>query len=321
MNKNDKILILGGTGLVGSALVREFKRQNFNNILSPGREELDATDQKQVADYFTKEKPRTVICAAAKVGGIYANSNYPADFIFNNLLIQGSVFKACFEFNVEKFLFLGSSCIYPKNCPQPIKEEYLLQSPLEPTNEPYAIAKIAGLKLAESFKKQYNKNFFSVMPTNLYGENDNFHPQNGHVIPCLINRLYKVMEKKEDKFVVWGTGNPLRDLLYVDDLAKACIFLLDLKEENPYHWINIGTGTDCSIKELAETIANVMGFKGKIVFDNSYPDGTFRKCLDVSKINAMGWKYETPLKKGIEKTVNFFLKSKRIESNLSENTL
>jgi len=307
MNKASKILILGQHGLVGSALIRELKQQNYKNILAPPRSTLDLMNQKAVLDYFSSQKPDHVILAAAKVGGIHANNTYRADFIFENLMIETNVFNAAFKTNIDKFLFLGSTCIYPKECPQPIKEEYLLTSPLEQTNEPYAIAKIAGLKMAENFKRQYGRNFFSVMPTNLYGPGDNYHKENSHVIPGLINRMKETVAKHQKTFEVWGTGKPRREFLYVDDLAKACIFLLNKNtKELPYH-INIGTGEDISIGELAKMIARIMGFEGEIVFNTAYPDGTMLKRSDVSLLNSLGWKPEVKLYEGLQKTIENYL--------------
>lgn len=313
MDKNKKILITGANGLVGSSLKRTLIDHGHEKILSPTRKELNLLDEQSVLNYFKENRPSYVINAAAKVGGIYANNTFRADFIFQNLNMQNNIFKSCFEYQVEKLLFLGSSCIYPKNCPQPIKEEYLLQSELEKTNEPYAIAKIAGLKTAESFKEQYGCNYFSVMPTNLYGVNDNFHEKNAHVIPSLINRMYETIQTGKTEFEVWGTGSPKREFLYVDDMADACIFLLNYKGDLP-HWINIGTGLDISIKELAETIATIMNFKGKIVFNTNYPDGTPRKLLDVSKINNLGWKAKIGLKEGLEKTIKYYAEAAKNNS-------
>jgi GDP-L-fucose synthase len=305
----NKILILGARGLVGSAIARELQSLKEQEILIPLRSELDLLDQAKTLTYFESIKPDQVYLAAGKVGGIQANNTHRADFIFENLQIQTNVFNAAFKTNVKKLLYLGSSCIYPKNCPQPIKEEYLLTAPLEQTNEPYAIAKIAGLKMAESFRKQYGCNYFSVMPTNLYGVNDNFHPENSHVIPGLINRMHKTILDGKSEFEVWGTGTPRREFFYVDDLARACIHIMNYEGEVP-DWMNVGTGEDISIAELAQEVADIMGFKGKIIFNTKYPDGTSRKLLDVSKIKSLGWKPEISLKEGLKKTVEFYLSTR-----------
>lgn len=306
MNKNDKILVLGSRGLVGSAILSELKRLEFQNILHPVREELDLLKQSDVEEYFLKEKPDYVFLAAAKVGGILANNTYRADFIFENLQIQQNVFNAAFKAKSPNLLFLGSSCIYPKNAPQPLKEEYLLTSELEPTNEPYAIAKIAGLKMAESFRRQYGLNWLSVMPTNLYGINDNFHSQNSHVIPGLIARLHSAMVNKEPEFKIWGTGKPRREFLYVDDMAKACIYFMGLKVDKP-DFLNIGKGEDIEIGELAKMIANKMNYQGRLVFDDTKPDGTMKKLLDISRIKSLGWKPEISLDEGLDRVIASFL--------------
>lgn len=305
MNKNDKILVLGSRGLVGSAIFNELKKQGFTNILHPVREELDLFKQDDVEAYFLKNKPDVVFMAAAKVGGILANNTYRADFIFENLQIQQSVFKAAFKAKTQNLLFLGSSCIYPKNCPQPIKEEYLLTAPLEETNEPYAIAKIAGLKTAESFRKQYGLHWISVMPTNLYGINDNFDLNNSHVIPGLIARMDRAIKKGDRVFQIWGTGKPRREFLYVDDMARACIHVMKLGKEVP-DYLNIGTGEDTEIGELARLIAKKMDFKGDLVFDESKPDGTMRKLLDVTKIKSLGWAPQVNLHNGLDMVIRSF---------------
>ncbi len=304
MNTQTKILVLGGTGLVGSSLVRLFNKEKFKNVISPNRKELDLFNGQDVIDFFTKHKPQVVINAAAKVGGINANNTYRADFILQNLNIQNNIFNASLKVNVPKFLFFGSSCIYPKYAEQPIKEESLLTGSLETTNEPYAVAKIAGLKVAENIKRQFGLNFFSVLPTNLYGVNDNFHPENSHVIPGIVHRMHKVIKSGKDTFEIWGSGTVKREFLYVDDLADACLFLL-LQKDVP-QFINIGTGQDITITELTHKIANRMGFKGKFVFNTSYPDGTPRKLLDVSKIHNMGWKHKISLDEGLDKTIRYF---------------
>ena len=306
MNKNSSILTLGSRGLVGSAIVRELKKLNYTNILTPLRAELDLLKQQSVLNYFQEHKPQHVFLAAAKVGGIHANNTYRADFIWENLAIQNNVFEAAFKNKVDRLLFLGSSCIYPKNAPQPMKEDCLLTSPLEPTNEPYAIAKIAGLKTVESFRRQYGCNWYSVMPTNLYGVNDNFHPENSHVIPGLIARMKKTIDENLPTFEVWGTGSPKREFLYVDDMARACIHVMNLEKDVP-DLINIGTGEDVTIRELALLIKDLMGFKGEITFNTSQPDGTARKLLDVSRIHSLGWKHQVDLKTGLKMAIEFYL--------------
>jgi len=300
-----KVLVLGSRGLVGSAITKALKAQGYQNILTPVRSELDLLSQNAVLDYFKENQPEYVFLAAAKVGGIHANDTYPADFIFENLQIQNNVFGAAFKHPVKKLLFLGSSCIYPKECPQPIKEEYLLTGELEKTNEAYAIAKIAGLKMAEYFKKQYDCPFFSIMPTNLYGPNDNFHPENSHVIPGLMTRLSKAKEQNDSVFNCWGTGNPKREFMYVDDLAEACIFIMNYEKELP-PVINVGTGVDISIKELVHLIKDIVGYTGKIEFDTSKPDGTMRKLLDVSTLRELGWSSKTTLEEGLISTFRAF---------------
>lgn len=311
MNKNDSILVLGSKGLVGSAILRELKHEGYVNILSPAREELELLNQKQTLDYFLSHKPHAVFMAAAKVGGIQANNQYRADFIFENLSVQQNVFNAAFKVKTPKLLFLGSSCIYPKNCPQPIKEDYLLSGPLEPTNEPYAIAKIAGLKSVESFRRQYNLDWFSVMPTNLYGINDNFHLENSHVIPGLIARLYQAILNNHKEFKVWGTGKSRREFLFVDDMARACLHVMNFEGLKP-DFLNIGTGIDITIAEVANLISKKMKFKGKIVFDQTKPDGTPKKLLDTSKITQMGWKPRISFEDGLEQTIDFYLKKQSL---------
>jgi len=298
MNHTDKILVLGSLGLVGSALIRELKASGYKNILTPPRSELDLMRQLDVEKYFEDNKPEYIFIAAAKVGGIIANDTYRADFIYQNLSIQNNVFGAAFKNPVKKLLFLGSNCIYPKNATQPLKEDYLLTGSLEPTNEPYAIAKIAGLKLAESFRRQYDCPFYSVMPSSLYGPCDNFDLENSHVVPGMIARMEIAKRNNDSEFVVWGSGKPRRELLYVDDLAKACIFLMSYKGEMPYY-LNIGTGQDISVGDLAKLISEVIGFEGELVFDISKPDGMPQKLLDVSEINRLGWKSHTSLENGL----------------------
>ncbi len=316
MHPECKILVLGCRGLVGSSIIRELKSQGFKNILAPTRDILDLTRQDDVLNYFQTFRPEYVFMAAAKVGGIKANNTYRADFIFQNLSIQNNVFEAAFKFPVKKLLFLGSSCIYPKDCPQPIKEEYLLTGPLEQTNEPYAIAKIAGLKTVEAFRRQYGLNWFSVMPTNLYGPGDNFHPEDSHVIPGMIQRMKKVIDNGDEVFEVWGSGNPRREFLFVDDLARACLMLMQTDKELPY-FINVGTGKDVTIAELAETIAGIMGFKWKLFFNKNYPDGTVRKVLDISKIKAFGWNPQLSLDKGLKIAIESFISNENISSHPS----
>ncbi len=306
MNKSDKILVLGSRGLVGSAIVRELNKQKYTNLLTPKREELNLLNQASVLEYFEKNKPQHVFLAAARVGGIHANNTYRADFIWENLSIQNNVFEAAFKNKVDRLLFLGSSCIYPKNAPQPMKEDCLLTSPLEPTNEPYALAKIAGLKTVESFRRQYGCRWYSVMPTNLYGINDNFHLENSHVIPGLIARMKKAMDDKEPTFGVWGTGNPRREFLYVDDMARACIYVMNMEKNIP-DYVNIGTGEDISIKELAFMIKDILGYQGEITFNTDQPDGTLKKLLDVSLIHSLGWKHEVELNEGLKKSIEFYL--------------
>ncbi|OGI18022.1 MAG: GDP-fucose synthetase [Candidatus Melainabacteria bacterium RIFOXYA2_FULL_32_9] len=305
---NRKIFIAGHKGLVGSAIHRQLIKEGFTNIITKTRQELDLLDTKQVFEFFEKEKPDWVFLAAAKVGGIHANNTYPADFLLENLKIQSNIIESSYKNNVKKLLFLGSSCIYPKNAPQPLKEEYLLTSPLEPTNEAYAIAKITGIKLCNAMNKQYGANYLSVMPSNLYGLNDNYHLENAHVLPTLIRRFHEAKEKNLDEVIIWGTGTPRREFMYSDDLAEACIFLMKNYETKDIgEFINIGTGTDCTIMELAETIKQMVGFKGKISLDLSKPDGTMKKLLDVSRINSLGWKAKTTLEEGIKKSYQDFL--------------
>lgn len=305
MDKESKIYVAGHTGLVGSAITRNLKENGYMNIICKTHKELDLMNQKNVRNFFFSEKPEYVFLAAAKVGGINANNNAQADFIYENLMIETNVIKAAHDFGVKKLMFLGSSCIYPRMCQQPIKEEYLLSSYLEPTNEGYALAKISGLKMCQFFKKQYRDNFISVMPTNLYGPNDNFDLNTSHVVPALIRKFHEAKIQNKSYVEVWGTGEPRREFLYVDDMADACIYLM--KNYNGIDHINIGTGTDITIKELTSIISKVIGFKGEILFDLSKPNGTPRKLLDVTKINSLGWKYTTDLQSGIENTYNWFV--------------
>jgi GDP-L-fucose synthase len=298
MTFDSEVLVCGARGLVGSAIVRELKKRGYNNILTPTRTELDFLKQSDVFDFFKFHRPKFIFMAAAKVGGIVANNKYRADFIYENLTIQNNLFGAALKYPVDGFLFLGSSCIYPRDCSQPMKEEYLLTSPLEKTNEPYAIAKIAGLKTAESIRRQYGSPFFSVMPTNLYGPNDNYHPENSHVIPGLIRRMHEAKIRNEKEFVVWGSGKPRREFLYVDDLAKACIFLMHNPKNNP-DLINVGCGEDITIKDLAILIQEAVGYKGSLKFDVLRPDGTPQKLLDISKVRKLGWSPKIRLRDGL----------------------
>lgn len=303
MLKNAKIFVAGSNGMVGSAIVRSLKRNGFTSIIEKSSKELDLKDQKAVQHFFKNEQPEYVFLAAAKVGGIHANNIYPATFIYDNLMIQSNVINAAYENQVKKLLFLGSSCIYPKMAPQPLKEDYLLTGSLEPTNEAYAIAKIAGLKMCQFYQQQYGCNFISAMPTNLYGENDNFHLENSHVLPALLRKFIEAKQHNQSEVSIWGSGAPMREFLYVDDLAEACLFLME--NYNEKETINIGTGEDITIKQLAETIQKMVGFEGNLVFDTSKPDGTPRKLLDVSKINNLGWKHKINLEEGITKTINW----------------
>lgn len=296
--KSSKIFIAGHQGMVGSALLRELQTQGYCNFVLKTHKELDLTNQNQVNQFFAKEKPEYVFLAAAKVGGIQANNNYRAEFIYSNLCIQTNVIHAAYENKVKKLLFLGSSCIYPKLASQPIKEEYLLSGFLEPTNEPYAIAKIAGLKMCQSYRDQYGCNFVSVMPTNLYGPNDNYDLENAHVLPALLRKFHEAKLKQAKQVVVWGTGKAMREFMYVDDMARACILVMEKYDEREI--INIGVGEDITIKELAENIKKVVGFQGKVIFDQSKPDGTPRKLLDVSKLKKLGFQCSTPLEQGIK---------------------
>jgi len=312
MLKESKIYIAGHTGMVGSAILRNLKSLGYSNLITRASKELDLRIQQDTEDFIATEKPDYIFLAAAKVGGIIANDTYRADFIYENMAIEMNVIHAAYKNNVKKLMFLGSSCIYPKLAPQPLKEEYLLTGPLETTNEPYAIAKIAGIKLCEAYWDQYGSKFISVMPANLYGKNDNYHPRNSHVLPALIRRFHEAKEAGKSQVVVWGSGSPKREFLFADDLADACVFLMKNYAEKGL--INIGSGTDLSIKELAFIIKEVTGFTGEIVFDTSKPDGTPRKLLDVSKLRELGWKYKTTLEEGIRIAYDDFL---RKEINVS----
>tara|TARA_B110000196_G_scaffold260394_1_gene231665 strand:+ start:1361 stop:2323 length:963 start_codon:yes stop_codon:yes gene_type:complete len=314
MNLTDRIYIAGHNGLVGSAIVRQLKERGFLNLIMRSHKELDLIDQNQVQVFFKKEKPDYVILAAAKVGGIHANNSYPADFIYKNIMIESNVINSAYENKVERLLFLGSTCIYPKAAEQPMQEDALLTNILEPTNEPYAIAKIAGIKLCESYNRQYKTDFRSVMPTNLYGINDNFHPKNSHVIPALIQRFHQAKINNDPELVVWGTGDAMREFLYVDDMAQASLFVLELDEQiykantKPMlSHINVGTGKDLTIREMVEIMKKVVGYKGKLVFDNTKPDGAARKLIDISRLSSLGWEYSVDLKEGLEKTYEWYL--------------
>lgn len=305
MNKSDKIFIAGHNGLVGSAIVRALQTKGFHQLIYRMSTELDLRNQQQVNDFFALEKPAFVFLCAGKVGGIVANNTYRADFLYDNLMIAANVMHAAFEHKVTKLQYLGSSCIYPKMASQPIKEESILTGPLEITNEPYALAKIAGIKLAQAYKDQYGANFISLMPTNMYGLKDNYHPQNSHVLPALIRRFHEAKTANAHEVVIWGTGSPLREFLFADDLAEACIFLME--QYNGREIINVGSGIEISIKALAELIQKVVGFDGKLIFDTTKPDGTPRKLMDNSKIQAMGWVPKVKLEEGIAIAYKDFL--------------
>lgn len=312
--KDAKIYIAGHRGLVGSALMRNLEARGYVNLVTRTHADLDLTDQAAVTDFFAEEKPEFVFLAAAQVGGIWANNNFPGEFIYKNLIIQANVIHAAYQNQVKRLLFLGSSCIYPKLAPQPMREEYLLTGALEPTNRPYALAKIAGIEMCWSYNRQYGTQYLAVMPTNLYGPGDNYHPDNSHVIPALIRRFHEAKQQEADEVVVWGSGTPRREFLYSDDMADACIFLMSLPDEKYVRLlgsdesksgkfepplINIGVGEDITIAELATTVSSVVGYKGKIVFDSSKPDGTPRKLLDISKLSNLGWKARHGLSEGL----------------------
>ncbi len=318
INLDKKIFVAGHLGMVGSSLVRELKKKNFRNIIVASRNDLDLQDQHAVQNFFKHKKPDEVYVAAAKVGGIYANNNFPADFIYENLIISLNIIKSCFENKISKLLFLGSSCIYPRDSSQPINERNLLSGYLEKTNEPYAVAKIAAIKLCESFNRQYGKEFNidyrCIMPTNLFGRGDSYDDKNSHVIPALINRFHYAKMQNKNFVNVWGSGTPKREFMYVDDLASACIFLMNLNKNTYYSklsegsvHVNVGTGYEISIKELSYLISDVIGFKGKIIFDPKYPDGTPRKLVDSSIINSLGWKPKIDIQVGLTKTYKYFL--------------
>ncbi|HCG6981476.1 TPA: GDP-L-fucose synthase [Vibrio parahaemolyticus] len=309
-----RIFVAGHRGMVGSAIVRQLSLRNNVEVITRTRAELDLLDQNAVNEFFAAESINEVYLAAAKVGGIHANNTYPAEFIYENLMMECNIIHAAHSNNVQHLLFLGSSCIYPKLAEQPMTESALLTGILESTNEPYAIAKIAGIKLCESYNRQYGRDYRSVMPTNLYGENDNFHPENSHVIPALMRRFHEAKLNNDKKVIVWGTGKPMREFLYVDDMAAASVHVMELDSESyqantepMLSHINVGTGKDCTIREMAETMAKVVGFEGEVVFDSSKPDGTPRKLMDVSRLASLGWKYKVELETGLRNTYEWFL--------------
>ncbi len=313
--QNKKVYLAGHTGMVGSAIFRELENRGYKNLVYKNFSELDLRNQANVEKFFADTKPEIVIIAAAKVGGILANNTYRAEFLYDNLMIEANLIHASYLNNVEKVVFLGSSCIYPKLAPQPLKEEYLLSDYLEFTNEPYAIAKIAGIKLCENYYRQYGCNYISAMPTNLYGPNDNFNLETSHVLPALLRKFHEAKVEGKNSVTIWGSGKPLREFMYVEDLANAIVFMMekvnakDLYEKGITH-LNVGTGKDISIADLASLIAQITGFKGKIVYDASKPDGTPRKLMDVTRINSLGWKYKTELSEGVTKTYQWFVKNK-----------
>lgn len=316
INKDDRFFVAGHRGMAGSAICRAFQRSGYENLLTASRDELDLLDLQAVQRWFAENKPTVVVLAAAKVGGIHANDTYPADFLLENLKIQTNVIETAWRSGVKRLLFLGSSCIYPKFAEQPIKEESLLTGALEPTNEWYAIAKIAGIKLCESLRKQYGFDAISLMPTNLYGPGDNYHPENSHVLPALIRRFHEAKESGAESVTCWGTGSPLREFLHVDDLGEACVFNLENWQPKPeeMQFLNVGTGDDLSIRELAESVAEATGYQGKIIWDQSKPDGTLKKQLDVSKLLQLGWKARISLDQGIKSTVAEFTTGLKVEA-------
>ncbi|ACU59853.1 GDP-L-fucose synthase [Chitinophaga pinensis] len=305
MQLNDKIYIAGHRGMVGGAISRRLQTLGYNNLATRSSTEMDLRSQAAVNEFFATEKPEYVFLAAAKVGGIHANNTYRAEFLYDNLIMEANIIHAAWQNGVKKLMFLGSSCIYPKLAPQPLREDSLLTGPLEPTNEPYAIAKIAGIKLCEAYRDQYGANFISVMPTNLYGIGDNYHPENSHVLPALIRRFHEAKEAGAASVTVWGSGTPKREFLYADDLAAACVYLMLHYDEKEL--VNIGTGEDLTIRELAETVKEVVGYTGGLVFDTSKPDGTPRKLMDVSKLHSLGWKHSVALKEGLAQAYADFL--------------
>lgn len=307
MKRKSRIYIAGHRGLVGSAILRKLQGDGYENLITRTREELDLLDAKATADFFRKEKPEYVFAAAAKVGGILANDTYPADFIYQNLVIQNNLIHNAYLTGAQKFLFLGSSCVYPRNCPQPIKEEYLLTSELESTNKAYAVAKIAGIVQCQSYNRQYGTNFVSVMPTNVYGPNDNFDLKTSHVIQALVRKFYEAKRFSQKEVTLWGTGTPRREFLYIDDLADACVFIMS-QEKTP-ELLNIGTGSDITIRELAEMVKKISDFEGEIKWDTSKPDGTPRKLLDVSRLHFLGWRHKIDLEDGVRMLYNYFVKN------------
>lgn len=316
MNIEDKIFVAGHTGMVGSAIIRNLKRRGYRNLITVSHKELDLKNQQNVSDFFSMHSFDYVIIAAAKVGGIHANNTYPAEFIYNNLMIEANIINSSYISKVKRLLFLGSTCIYPKSVSQPMKEEALLTGTLEPTNEPYALAKIAGIKMCESYNRQYGTDFRSVMPTNLYGINDNFHPVDSHVIPALMRRMHDAKVKNDDEILVWGSGKAKREFLYVDDMADASLYVLSLdkviyqKETNAMlSHVNVGTGIDISIEDMVNTMKKIVGFKGNLKFDASKADGPPRKLIEVSKLTKMGWKYSIELEQGLAKTYDWYLKN------------
>lgn len=305
MQKDSKIFVAGHLGMVGAAIVRKLQKEGFQNVIMRTKQELDLRNQADTFEFFKNEKPDYVIMAAAKVGGILANNTYRAEFIYDNLMIQSNLIHQSYLNGVKKLIYFGSSCIYPKLCPQPIKEEYLLSGPLEFTNEPYALARIAGIKMIENYKRQYGCNFISIISTNLYGSHDHFDDQKSHVLPSLMRRIHEAKTNKENEVVIWGTGSPLREFMHVDDLAEATMFFME--HYNGEQHVNVGTAKEVSIKQLAEMICETVNYQGKLVFDTSKPDGTPRKLLDISKANDMGWKAQTELKVGLKTTYEWFL--------------
>ncbi|WP_459705489.1 GDP-L-fucose synthase [Stutzerimonas marianensis] len=317
MNRDARIFVAGHRGMVGSAIVRRLQAQGYTNLITRGREELDLIDQVAVNTFFAENKIDQVYMASAKVGGIHANNTYPAEFIYQNLMVEANIIHAAHCNDVNKLLFLGSSCIYPKFAEQPMKEEALMTGVLEPTNEPYAVAKIAGIKLCESYNRQYGRDYRSVMPTNLYGPNDNFHPENSHVVPALLKRFHDATQRGDKEVVIWGSGKPQREFLHVDDMAAACVHVMELGDETyqahtqpMLSHINVGTGVDCSIRELAETIARVTEYQGELKFDSTKPDGTPRKLMDVSRLKALGWQSSISLEDGLRDAYRWFVEHK-----------